>query len=151
MQWHPQYLLTRCKISQKKFELRFYHNRNTFQEFFFHRNEHLHNKHKKQSPGTMTILGARDTKKVITKCKNQNVKNCKIVAVIKGKTPLNSEKTNLFVDKTKSIVLFKFSKFTLSLKDSLLYSRIRVTTDLLLFNIVLSISLIFFKRVDRSA
>ena len=64
---------------------------------------------------------------------------------------MNSEKTNLFVDKTKSIVLFKFSKFTLSLKDSLLYSRIRVMTDLLLLNIVLSVSLIFFKRVDRSA
>ena len=29
----------------------------------------------------MTIMGARDTKKVITKLKNQNFKNCKIVAI----------------------------------------------------------------------
>ena len=42
-------------------------------------------------------------------------------------------------------------KFTSSLKDSLPYSRIRVTTESLLLNIVLSISLILFRRVDRSA
>ena len=30
--------------------------------FFIYGNEHLHNKHKKQqSPGTITIMGARDT------------------------------------------------------------------------------------------
>ena len=52
---------------------------------------------------------------------------------MKGKIPLNSEKIkcspNLFVDKTKSIVTFKISKFISSLKDSWPYSRIRVTTD----------------------
>ena len=29
----------------------------------------------------MNIMGARDTKKVITKRKNQNFKNCTIVAI----------------------------------------------------------------------
>ena len=56
---------------------------------------------------------------------------------------------NMSVQK-KSIVAFKISKFTSPLKDSLPYSRIRVTTESLLLNIVLSISLILFRRVDRS-
>ena len=29
----------------------------------------------------MTIMGARDTKKVITELKNENFRNCKIVAI----------------------------------------------------------------------
>ena len=37
------------------------------------------------------------------------------------------------------------------LEDSSPYSRIRVTTDSLFFDIVLSISFILFNRVDRSA
>ena len=38
---------------------------------FFYGNEHSHKKTQKQhSPGTMTIMGSRDTKKVITKRKN---------------------------------------------------------------------------------
>ena len=69
---------------------------------------------------------------------------------MKRKTPVNSEKIK-FVDKTKLIVALKISKFTSSLKDLLPYSRIRVTTESLLLNIVLSISLILFRRVDRSA
>ena len=53
--------------------------------------------------------------------------------------------------KTKSIVAFKISKFTSFLKDSSPYSRIRVTTDSPMFNIVLSISLRLSGRLlDRS-
>ena len=35
----------------------------------------------KQSPGTMAIGDVSDLKKVITKRKNQNFKNCKIVTI----------------------------------------------------------------------
>ena len=68
---------------------------------------------------------------------------------------MNSEKikwfVNLFVDKTKSIVAFNISKFTSSLKDSSPCSMILVTTDSFFLNIVLSISLVLIRRVDRSA
>ena len=57
--------------------------------------------------------------------------------------------SNLFVNKTKSIIAFKISKFTSSLKYSSPYSRIRVTTDSLLLNTVLSISLILFRIVQH--
>ena len=40
------------------------------QIFFFYGNEHLHSKHKKQSPETINVMGARDKKKVIPKRKN---------------------------------------------------------------------------------
>ena len=73
--------------------------------------------------------------------------------MIEGKTPVNSEMIKWFIKSicTKSIVAFKVSKFTSSLKDLSPYSRIRVTTGSLLFSIILSISLTFFRRVDRPA
>ena len=48
-----------------------------------------------------------------------------------------SGSSNLFVDKTKSIVTLKILKFTSTLKDSLQHSGIRVTAESLLLNIVL--------------
>ena len=38
--------------------------------FFIEMNIYTIKTKKQQSPGTMTIMGAKDTKKVITKCKN---------------------------------------------------------------------------------
>ena len=56
--------------------------------------------------------------------------------------------SNLFLDKKKSTVAFKISKFTSALKDPSPYGRIRVTNESLLVNIVLSISLTLFRIVD---
>ena len=67
----------------------------------------------------------------------------------KKKNSRESREDKWFIN--KPIPIFTISKFTSFLKDSLPYSRIRVTNESLLLNIVLSISLILFRRVDRSA
>ena len=69
------------------------------------------------------------------------------------RTLANSDKingsSNLFVDKVKLIDAFKIIKFTSSLKDSSPCSRVRATTDSLLLNTVLLISLILLRKIDR--
>ena len=46
----------------------------------------------------------------------------------KNTREFREDKVILLVDKTKSIDAFKISKFTSSLKNPLLYSRIQITT-----------------------
>ena len=55
----------------------------------------------------MTLMGVRDTKHIITKCKNLNFENCKIVANIvmnKKKTPVNSEEMYCRQNKINSCI-----------------------------------------------
>ena len=76
----------------------------------------------------------------------------KVILIIAVVTIINSpfQPCDFSTESTTAIAAFKASKFTSSLKNSSPYNRIEVTTDSLLFNIVLSILLILFRRVDPS-